>query len=141
MSYQTAVVNSVFTRENLLDSKQTVDAVSGEVANDLLTAQINGTSFVLNADLSMLQSAATAGNDGDWSTSDSQTFNQDNTTYQNDLSVSQTGQNNASAAVQALQTQVSQDGTNISNAISLGNTLVQIGQYASSMLSQAYTAS
>ena len=146
-SYQVSLVNSMSIFENILDNKQVADANAGDVAADLLANQINESTTVLNADLAIVQTQATAGNacsssnlQDCWTTSESANFNLANATYQNDSTISQTGQNNASASVQTIQSQVSQDGTNISNAISLANVLVQIGQYASSMLARAYTA-
>ncbi len=138
--YQVALVNASVTFENILDNKQTEDAVAGDIANALLEAQITEATALLNADAALVQSAATAGSSGSWTTSESSQFNLDNSIYQSDTAVCQTGQNNASTAVQQLQTQVSQDGTDISNAISVANVLVQIGQYASNFLKQAYTA-
>lgn len=138
--YQVALVNASVTFENILDNKQTEDALGGDIANALLEAQITEATALLNADAALVQSAATAGGTS-WTTSESSQFNLDNSIYQSDTAVCQTGQNNASTAVQQMQTQVSQDGTNISNAISIANVLVQIGQYASNFLKQAYTAS
>lgn len=139
--YQVNLVNAITVFENILDNKQTADSIAGDIASDLLTAQINESTTVINADAALVQSAATAGGNDGWTTSDSSTFNQDNSIYQTDSTICQTGQNNASSAVQTLQSQVSQDGTNISNAVSIANVLVQIGQYMSSVLSQGYTVS
>jgi hypothetical protein len=146
-AYQVNLVNATATFENVLDNKQVADSDAGDVASDLLNNQINESTVVLDADLVLVQDASTAGSSCSssdlqncWTTSESMNFNSANATYQNDTTVSQTGQTNASSAVQSIQSQVSQDGTNISNAISLANILVQIGQYASSLLSKAYTA-
>lgn len=145
--YQVALVNAIATFENILDNKQVADSTAGDVASTLLQNQITESTTVLDADLALVQATATAGNacsssdpQNCWTTSESANYNLANATYQNDTTISQTGQNTANSAVQSIQSQVSQDGTNISNAISLANILVQIGQYASSMLSSAYTA-
>lgn len=138
-NYQVSLVNALVTFQNVLNNKQTQDSLGGDVANALLTVQINDSTAVLTIDSDNVTAAATVG--GTWTTQDSNNFNLENSIYQTDSSICQTGQNNASTAVQQLQSEVSQDGTNISNAISLSNTLVQIGQYASSFLKQAYTAS
>ena len=140
-SYQVAVVNASFTFENVLDNKQTQDALGGDIANALLEVQITESTTLLDNDAILVQDAATAGGSASWTTSASNNFNLVNAEYQNDSAVCQTGQNNASTGVQQMQTQVSQDGTNISNAISIANVLVQIGQYAVNFLKQAYTAS
>ncbi|MES2199436.1 MAG: hypothetical protein V4489_04640 [Chlamydiota bacterium] len=140
-SYQVALVNAIVTFENTLSNKQTQDSLGGDVANNLLTQQIDYSTSVLTLDSDNISAAATAGTAGNWSTSDSNEFSLQNSIYQTDSAICQTGQNNASTAVQQMQSVVSQDGTNISNAISLSNTLVQIGQFASSLLKQAYTAS
>jgi len=139
-SYQVMVVNAIFSFENALDAKESADAVAGDLANVLFENQIAESTALLTIDNNLVQEAATAGNSGNWTTSDSNNFSLANSNYQNDSSISQTGQNNASTAVQQLQSQVSQDGTNISNAISIANVLVQIGQYMGSILSKAYTA-
>ncbi len=139
-NYQVALVNATISFENVLDNKQTVDSEAGDIASALLQAQISESSTVLNCDSQAITDAGNAGNVGGWTTSESNNFNLANTVYQNDSATSQLGQNNASTAVQQLQAQVSQDGTNLSNAISIANVLVSIGQYASSLLSKAYTA-
>lgn len=141
MSYQTDVVNATVNFESFLENKQGVDAEAGNIANDLLTNQINESTTVLNVDAAIVQEASTAGNTGGWTTSDSGNFNLANSVYQNDSTISQTGQNNANTAVQQLQSQVSQDGTNLSNAVSIANILVQIGTYMVGILGQGYTVS
>lgn len=140
-NYQVALINAITTFENTLTNKQTQDSLGGDIANALLTQEITFSTNVLTEDATNVQTAATAGTAGSWTTSDSNNYSLANSQYQADSSTCQTGQNNASTAVQQMQSAVSQDGTNISNAISLSNTLVQIGQYASSLLKQAYTAS
>ena len=140
-NYQVALINAITTFENTLTNKQTQDSLGGDIANALLTQEITFSTNVLTEDATNVQTAATAGTAGSWTTSDSNNYSLANSQYQADSSTCQTGQNNASTAVQQMQSAVSQDGTNISNAISLSNTLVQIGQHASSLLKQAYTAS
>jgi hypothetical protein len=137
-NYQVSLVNAVATFQNILINKQTQDSLGGDIANSLLEQQVAYTDTVLTADAATVEDSASVS--GSWTTSDSNTFSLDNSIYQTDTSVSQTGQNNASTAVQQMQSAVSQDGTNLSNAISMSNTLVQIGQYASNLLKQAYTA-
>ncbi len=140
-NYQVALINAITTFENTLFNKQTQDALGGDVANALLTQELDYSTSVLTLDATNVQNVATAAGTTEWSSSDSNNYSLANSIYQSDSAICQTGQTNANTAVQQMQSAVTQDGTNISNAISLSNILVQIGQYASSFLKQAYTAS
>lgn len=140
-SYQVHLVNATETFQNVLSNKQLQDSDAGDIANALFQTDLTLSTNVLNIDAANVQAAAAAGSATDWTQQDSNNYNAANQIYQNDSAVAQTGQNNASAAVQQLQTQVSQDGTNLSNVISISNVIVQIGTYTSNLLSGGYTVS
>lgn len=140
-SYQVALVNAQSTFQTVLTNKQVADSTAGDIASTLLDVQISYSTDVVDADYALVEDAATAGELNGWTTSDSNNYSLANSVYQTDSTICQTGQNNGTTAVQQLQSAVSQDGTNISNAISFSNIFVAIGDYAANFLKQAYTAS
>ena len=137
-SYQVALVNATFEAQNILTNKQSSDAESGTLASNLLQAEFNDSTTVLNEDTTNVNNAATAGNQGDWTQTETNAYNQATEVYQNDTTVAETGQTNATNATNAEQSQVSQDGTNLSNFLSLSNILMQIGTYVSGLLGSTY---
>ena len=138
-SYQIALVNATFIAQNVLTNKQGADATSGTIASNLLTLEFSDSSAVLADDTTNLQNVAATGQANGWDTAATNSYNQANQVYQNDTTVSQTGQTNATTAVNVDQAQVSQDGTNLSNLLSLSNVLMQIGSYMSNILQSTYT--
>ncbi len=137
-SYQVALVNATAVEQNVLTNKQDTDANSGSLASTLLTSEYDASSTVETDDIDIVNSAGTAGNDGGWTQTDTNNYNSANQLYQNDTTVAETGQNNANTAVNSTQLQVGQDGTNLSNFLSLANILVSIGSYVSSLLTTKY---
>jgi hypothetical protein len=132
--YQVQLVNATETYQNVLSNKQLQDSYSGDIANDLYQADLNASTTVLNADSAYIQTVTEQGSAGGWTQDDSNAYNAATELYQNDTIIAQTGQNNANTAVEQIQTQVSQDGTNLSNVISISNVLVQIGTYTSNLI-------
>lgn len=128
-NFQYALLDSIVEAQEILGDKQSTDSEAGIVANDLLTAQYDASTEVLNQDTENAQAVADDSND----------FNAMNQIYQNDSATASTGQNNASTATQNSQTQVSQDGTNLSNLVSLASSLITIGGYVSNLIGHAYS--
>lgn len=128
-NFQYALLDSIVEAQDILSDKQSTDSEAGIIANNLLTAQYDASTEVLNQDTENAQAVS----------DDSDKFNAENQIYQNDSATAQTGQNNASTATQNLQTQVSQDGTNLSNLVSLASSLITIGGYVSNLIGHAYS--
>jgi len=139
ISYQIALVNATYIMQNVLTNKQVADATSGTIASNLLQVELQDSEAVLAQDTDNIQSVATTGNQQGWTTADTNAYNQSNQVYQNDSTVCQTGQANATTSVNVDQSQVSQDGTNLSNFLSLSNVLMQIGNFMSNLLQSTYT--
>ena len=137
VNFQFALVSATVKSQNVLNNKENVDSTAGIVANDLLQSEYTESTDLLNYDQSVTE--ADSPSSGNWSTGQSNQFNINNANYQNDAAVSQTGQTNASTATQQLQSQVSADSTNISNLVSLAQTILQVGQYVASLVQNAYT--
>lgn len=135
-NFQFELVAATVRSQNTLNNKQGADANAGVVANALLQAEYTDSSNLLNSDQATTNAAPSSGS---WSTDQSNAFNIANANYQNDAAVSQTGETNASTAVQQSQSEVSQDSTNISNLVSLAQTLIQIGGYVAGLINNAYT--
>ncbi|MBS0628397.1 MAG: hypothetical protein JSS09_09325, partial [Verrucomicrobia bacterium] len=123
--------------QTTITNKQNADATAGIVANALLQVEYTEATDLLNADQALTVSDSPS--DGNWSTTQTNQFSINNANYQNDAAVSQTGETNASTAVQQLQTAVSTDSTNLSNLVSLAQTLIQIGGYTANLINNAYT--
>lgn len=138
-NYQMALVDSITIAQNILTNKQVTDSEAGSIASDLLNTQIDASETVLQEDSDNIDDLTDTGNANGWSTTDTNNYNAANQIYQNDSSVCQTGQNNANSAVQTLQTQVGQDGTNLSNLLSLSAAFIEIGSFMTGILAQAYT--
>lgn len=128
LNYQYALLNATVEAQEVLGDKQITDSQAGIVANDLLTTQYDASTEVLNQDTEIAQDASDDSND----------FNVANQVYQNDSATTQVGQSNGNTAVQAQQTAVSQDGTNLSNLVSLSSSIISIGSYVSNLISHAY---
>jgi hypothetical protein len=128
-NFQYALLDATVLNQDILGNKQITDSTAGEIANDLLVTEYDASVAVLNEDTKNAQNAS-SGND----------FNEQNQIYQNDSAVCQTGQSNASTAVQSSQTQVSQDGTNLSDLISLASTIITIGGYVANLINTAYSS-
>ena len=129
-NFQFALLNATVNSQNLLGNKQIYDSSAGIVATDLLNLEYADATVVLNADSNSLVNTTSS------STNDITKANQ---VYQNDYAVAQTGESNANTAVQSEQTDVSQDSTNISNLVSLAQTLITIGQYVAGLITSSYT--
>lgn len=127
-NFQYALLDATVLNQDILGNKQITDSTAGEIANDLLVTEYDASVAVLNEDTNIAQ------------TGHSSDFNENNQIYQNDSAVCQTGQSNASTAVQSSQTQVSQDGTNLSDLISLASTIITIGGYVANLISTAYSS-
>lgn len=139
-NYQFNLLNSTVRNQETLSNKQNADSTAGVVANDLLQSEYTEATTVLTIDQDITnQNSPSSGGSTNWNTNESNNFSINNAQYQNDAAVSQTGETNASTSVQQLQTQVSQDATNISNLASLAQTIIQIGQYVAGLIGQAYT--
>lgn len=137
-NFQFDLVTATVRSQTMLGNKQNADAQAGVVANNLLQEEYNESTDLLNSDQETTN-ATGPGSDGDWSTSETQNFNSANANYQNDAAVSQTGETNASSATQNIQSQLSEDSTNLSNLVSLAQTLIQIGNYVAGLINNAYT--
>jgi len=138
ISYQIQLVNALYLTQNVLTNKQATDAVAGTLASDLLQTEFTDSQAVLQSDQNNIQALASESSGG-WNSTEVSTYNTANQVYQNDAAIAQTGQANATTAVNAEQAQISQDGVNLSNFLSLSNTLMQIGNYMSRLLSTTYT--
>ncbi len=125
-NFQYALLDATVLNQDILGNKQITDSTAGETANDLLVTEYNASVTVLGEDTENAQTAS------------SSKFNEKNQIYQNDSAVCQTGQSNASTAVQSSQTQVSQDGTNLSDLVSLASTIITIGGYVANLIGTAY---
>lgn len=145
-SYQVAIVDASVTAQNVLSSIEGVNAQGGSVAATLLETEYSASTYVLHLDttnidnISAENQTAAVNNGGQWTSAETDAFNSANQVYQQDSSVTQTGQSNASTAVSVEQTQVSADGTNLSNFLSLSAVFVNIGAYMSNMLARGYTS-
>ena len=130
-NYQFSLLDATLRSQTTLGSKQTADAQSSIMANNLLALEYQEANYVLQGDTITVQEQH--GNNNALTVA--------NQVYQNDSSVAQTGESNANSVVQAEQSQVSQDGTNLSNLVSLSSTLIQIGQYIAGLINTAYVSS
>jgi hypothetical protein len=139
INYQIALVDAITISQNILTNKQVTDSEAGSIASDLLNTELDASEVVLQEDADNIDDLTTQGNNGGWTTDETDAYNQANQYYQNDTAVCQTGQNNANTAVQTLSTQVGQDGTNLSNLLSISSVFVDIGQFMSGLLAQPYT--
>lgn len=128
-NFQYALIDCTVLSQDVLGEKQVTDSQAGTIATDLLTTQYDASTEVLNQDTANAQ--AQAGN--------SNNFAEQNQIYQNDSATAQTGQNNANNAVQSIQTQISQDGSNIANLNSLVATIISVGGYVANLINNAYT--
>ncbi len=137
-NYQVQLVNATAINQNILTNKQASDAEGGTYASDLLTSEYNASSAVLTVDADNVDSAGTAAQQGSWTQEDTNAYNQANSIYQNDTLTAEIGQSNANVALNQMQTEVGQDGTNLSNFLSIANILVNIGSYVSSLLRRKY---
>ncbi|MES2199437.1 MAG: hypothetical protein V4489_04645 [Chlamydiota bacterium] len=137
-NFQFDLVAATVRSQNTLNNKQSADATAGVVANALLQAEYTDSTNLLNTDQA-ITNACSPSSDTNWSTSQTNAFSTNNANYQNDAAVSQTGETNASTAVQQVQSEVTQDSTNISNLVSLAQTLIQIGGYVANLITSAYT--
>lgn len=132
-NFQFALIDATVRSQQILSNKQAADSQAGILATNLLTLEYSASNDVLGEDTALVQQEST--NTGD----DDNDFTAANQQYQNDAAVAQTGQNNANTAVQQQQTQVSQDATNLSNLVSLTQTLITIGGYIANLMTGAYT--
>ena len=138
-SYQVALVSAITVSQNILTNKQVTDSNAGSVASDLLNTTLDASEVVIQENADIIDDLTTEGNEGGWTTAETNSYNQANQAYQNDTTVCQTGQDNANTAVQTINTQVGQDGTNLSNVLSISSVFVDIGQFMVGILSQGYT--
>ncbi len=136
-NFQFDLVTATVRSQTTITNKQNADATAGIIANALLQAEYTEATDLLNADQALTVSDSPT--DGSWNTTQTNQFSINNANYQNDAAVSQTGETNASTAVQQLQTAVSTDSTNLSNLVSLAQTLIQIGGYTANLINNAYT--
>lgn len=128
-NFQFALVDATVTSQNILGSKQVADSQAGIVATNLLTLEYDEATVVLQYDSNQVTANASSSNG----------LTVKNQIYQNDYAVAQTGESNANTAVQAEQTDVSQDSTNLSNLVSLAQTIITIGQYVAGLIGNCYT--
>ncbi len=136
-NFQFTLLNATTRSQTVLGDKQSTDTDASILATDLLTREYDEATIVLQEDTdAIVELADSVGSE--WSTSETNDFNVLNQTYQNDSAVCQTGESNADTAVQTSQTQTSQDGTNLSNLVSLSSTLITIGGYVASLISRSY---
>ena len=136
-NFQFALVEATVRSQTTITDKQNADASAGIVANTLLQNEYADATNLLNTDQALTNSQSPTNTD--WTTGQTNDFSINNANYQNDAAVSQTGETNASTAVQQLQTAVSTDSTNLSNLVSLAQTLIQIGGYVANLINNAYT--
>jgi hypothetical protein len=137
INFQFALVDATVYSQNILANKQNADSTAALIANALLDNEYDEATDLLNYDQTVTEDGSPS--DGNWTTGQSNEFSINNSNYQNDAAVSQTGETNASSASQELQSQVSADSTNISNLVSLAQTILQVGQYTASLIQSAYT--
>lgn len=128
-NFQFELLDATVNSQNLLGNKQISDSTAGIVATNLLNLEYAQATVVLTYDSNQVV----------LDESNSSALTVSNQIYQNDYAVAQTGESNANTAVQAEQTDVSQDSTNISNLVSLAQTLITIGQYIAGLIT-AYTS-
>ena len=137
-NFQFDLITATIRSQNIITDKQTADATGGVVANAILQTEYGEATVLLNNDqLTTVDDSPTSS--GTWNTSESEKFSINNANYQNDAAVAQTGETNASTAVQQQQTAVSTDSTNLYNLVSLAQTLIQIGSYTANLINTAYT--
>ncbi len=136
-NFQFDLVIATVRSQTILSDKQNADSQASIVANDLLQNEYEEATSILNCDQATTN--ASAPSSGDWNTHQTNAFNSNNAIYQNDAAISQTGEGNASTATQQLQTQISTDSTNLSNLVSLAQTIIQIGNYVAGLINNAYT--
>jgi len=137
INFQFALVEATVRSQDTLANKQNADAAAGLVASALLDDEYAVATDLLNYDQSV--TLANSPSDSNWNTNQTNSFSINNANYQNDAAVSQTGETNASTGTQQLQTQLSEDSTNLSNLVSLAQTLIQVGSYTANLISSAYT--
>ncbi len=138
VNYQIALVDSTARTQDVLTLKQVTDSEAGILASDLLSLEYEISTTVLEEDGALIDDAVAEGNANGWTDSDTTNLNVINQQYQNDTATCQVGQSNASTAVQTTENQVGQDGTNLSNALSMSNILTAIGNYMSGILANMY---
>lgn len=136
-NFQFELVTATIRSQTTLSNKQNSDSGSSVVANALLQNEYNEATTVLNTDQQTTE--ANSPSSGNWNSTQTNAFNSNNAIYQNDSAISQTGESNASTATQQLQTQISTDATNLSNLVSLAQTIIAIGGYTAQLISSAYT--
>lgn len=136
-NFQFDLVAATVRNQNILNDKQSADSEGGIIANDLLQAQYDESTTLLNSDQEKTNSESSS--DGSWNTTETNNFSINNANYQNDAAVSQTGDTNGSTAVTQAQSETSQDSTNISNLASLAQTIIQVGSYVANLIGTAYT--
>lgn len=136
-NFQFDLVAATVRSQDTLNNKQAADSTAGVVANALLQFEYEDSTNLLNTDQAITNASSPAGKS--WSQTETDDFSTNNANYQNDAAVSQTGETNASTAVQQIQSEASQDSTNISNLVSLAQTLIQIGGYVANLINSAYT--
>lgn len=136
-NFQFDLVAATVRNQNILNDKQSADSEGGIIANDLLQAQYDESTTLLNSDQELTNSESSS--DGNWNTTETNNFSINNANYQNDAAVSQTGDTNGSTAVTQAQSETSQDSTNISNLASLAQTIIQVGSYVANLIGTAYT--
>ena len=127
-NFQFELLDATVNSQNTLGNKQISDSTGGIVATNLLNLEYADATVILNADSEALVAI---------NSSSTNAITQQNQVYQNDYATVQTGESNANTAVQAQQTDVSQDSTNISNLVSLAQTLITIGQYVAGLVQSA----
>ncbi len=138
ISYQVALIDSTSRTQEILTLKQATDSEAGILASELLDLEYEISTEVLEADGVLIDDAVAAGNDEGWTDTETSELNVLNQQYQNDTTICQTGQSNASTSVQASESQVGTDGTNLSNALSMSNILTEVGNFMSDILSDMY---
>ncbi len=145
VSYQVALVDATSTAQNVIINTQALSSEGGTIASTLLDLEFSASTAVLDIDttnittISNANQAAAATNNGAWTTAETSAYNNANQVYQQDSAVCQTGQSVATSGVTTEQTQVSADGTNLSNLLSLSSILVSIGNFMSNTLARSYS--
>jgi hypothetical protein len=139
ISYQIALIDSTYRMQTILTNVQGTNSEAGSLASSLLDQQYNLSAEVLDENATIVNDIAEEGEENDWEQEYVDAYNAANQVYQNDTLVCETGQSNASNAVQRSQTQVAQDGTNLSNLITLAGTIGEIGRFMSGLLTSPYT--